>query len=331
MLLALFFSATKSFAADDGSMIYRIQRGDTLGSIAVRHLEISGNWRELQRFNMLKNPHRIVPGSTLRIPYKILKQMPVSATIAFAAGAVEHRPAGTTETKPLKHGTPINEGDHIVTGTTGTATVDFLDGSQLVILRDSVVGFKTLRGRSDAGVAAIQIDLKQGRVETRVTPRKASTSRYDIITPTVQIGVRGTEFRVKLDDGNEITRAEVLHGEVAADNAFGGVSVPQGFGTLIEKNQAPRQPIALLPAPVAPTFLMTPTSTTLHWPPLANAFAYRVVIAADAGFANRVAEYTTNKSEVQLAPLPTGRFFIRALGVDATGLEGNASERSIDF
>ena len=329
--VTLLLVAATSHAAENASLRYRVQKGDTLGSVAKRFSETIGDWREIQRANRLKNPHRIEPGSTLRIPYKILKQTPISATIAFATGAVEHRPAGATAKQPLKQGNSVNEGDQIFTGATGTATVDFHDGSQLVILRDSTVGFAQIKGRSDIGMASIQIDLKQGRVETRVTPRKFEASRYEIITPTVQIGVRGTEFRVKLDEANAITRTEVLHGIVAADNALGGVSVPQGFGTLIEKDQAPRPPVALLPPPGMPYLLMTTSSSTLHWAPVNNAVAYRLIFASDAAFANRIAEYSSRKPEIQIAQLPTGRYFVRAVGVDAIGLEGIAQDRSIDF
>ena len=278
-----------------------------------------------------KKPNRIEPDSILRIPIKLLKQAPASATIAFVAGAVDHRPAGASSNQPLKQGASVRQGDEILTGANGTATVDFLDGSQLVILRNTVVGFATLKGRRDTGVTSIQIDLKQGRVETRVTPRKRGASRYEIVTPTVQIGVRGTEFRVKLDDSNELTRTEVLHGQVAAKNPFGSQSVPKGFGTLTEKNKAPLPPIPLLPAPTVPSLLVTPNSISAHWPPLANALSYRIVIATDSGFAKRVAEYVSTKPEIQLAPLPTGHYYLRALGVDTQGLEGNAGERTIDF
>ncbi len=107
----------------------------------------------------------------------------------------------------------MRQGDQIRTGANATTTIDFVDGSQLVILRDSIVTFVKLQGRSDAKLASIQIDLKQGRVETRVTPRKNNNSRYDIITPTVQIGVRGTEFRVNAGDGRFDS-----HGSVGRQN-----------------------------------------------------------------------------------------------------------------
>jgi hypothetical protein len=331
--LLLFFVVTvnSAFAQDTHTWTYRVKPGDTLRSIAARHLDNPRHWQRLQAINHLKNPDRIAPGSTLRIPGKPAQAEPLSATIAFVEGRAEHRPSGSSSSQPLGKGAAIRQGDQIQTGGNGSATVDFLDGSQLVILRDSIVTFATLQGRADKRVASIQIDLKQGRVETRVTPRKNKNSRYDIITPTVQIGVRGTEFRVKVDDSSELTRTEVLEGAIAAENVLGQQIVPKDFGTLIEKDQAPRPPVALLPAPIAPTLLVTPTSTTAHWPELPSAASYRVMLSANANFSQLVSETVTPKRELTLAPLPAGRYYLRIRGIDSSGLEGRASDRPIDF
>ena len=331
--LLLFFvvAVNSAFAQDTHTWTYRVKPGDTLRSIAGRHLDNSRHWQRLQAINHLKNPDRIAPGSTLRIPGKPAQAEPLSATIVFVEGRAEHRPNGSSSSQPLSKGAAIRQGDQIQTGANGSATVDFLDGSQLVILRDSIVTFATLQGRADKRVASIQIDLKQGRIETRVTPRKNKKSRYDIITPTVQIGVRGTEFRVKVDDSGELTRTEVLEGKVAAENTLGRQMVAKDFGTLIEKNQAPRPPVALLPAPIAPTLLVTPTSTTAHWPELPRAASYRVMLSANANFSQLISEYSTPKREVTLATLPAGRYYLRIRGIDSNGLEGRASDRPIDF
>lgn len=328
-LIVFFVAAVNvAFAQENETWTYRVKAGDTLRSIAARYLDGKDNWQQLLTLNRLKNPDRIAPGDTLRIP---AKPETISATIVFVEGRAEHRANGSSSSQALSKGAAIRQGDQIQTGANGSATVDFLDGSQLVILRDSIVTFMTLQGRSDARVASIQIDLKQGRVETRVAPRKNKKSRYDIITPTVQIGVRGTQFRVNVDDAGALTRTEVLEGKVAAENSLGKETVPKDFGTLVEKNQAPRPPVALLPAPIAPTLLVTPTTTTAHWPGMPEAANYRVMLSANANFSQLVSEYVTPKREVTLAPLPAGRYYLRLRGIDSSGLEGRASERTIDF
>lgn len=326
----LMVSTATSFADEFESWPYHVQRGDTLYSISVRYLENKSEWRKIQQVNKLKNPNRIESNTRLLIPTKLLKQEATSATIAFVEGSTQLRPLGETAERRLSKGDQVRQGDQIRTGANATTTIDFVDGSQLVILRDSIVTFVKLQGRSDAKLASIQIDLKQGRVETRVTPRKNNNSRYDIFTPTVQIGVRGTEFRVNAGDGS-LTRTEVLEGKIAAENSLGSTTVPMGFGTVIEKNKAPQPPVALLAAPKRPDLLYTPTSVSARWNELSDAKNYRIVIASNQSFSQLVGEYVTSKQEIQLAPLAPGRYFLRLRGIDSNGLEGRASERAIDI
>ena len=329
LVLCLALSTPLS-ANESATWPYTVQRGDTLHSIAAQYLGNKNNWRQIGKTNKLKNPNRIEPNAVLRIPMHLLKQEAVAATIAFVEGRAELRAQGAAPGQTLSKGDKIREGNQIQTSANASATVDFVDGSQLVILRDTIVSFTKLQGRSDAKIASIQIDLKQGRVETRVTPRKNKKSIYEIITPTVQIGVRGTEFRVNAEE-ESLTRTEVLEGIVAAENPLGSQSVPKGFGTLVEKDKAPLPPIALLPAPTVPTLLVTPTLITAHWTTLLNATKYRLLIAANQSFSQRVGEYLTPRQEVQLSPLPAGRYYLRLRGIDSNGLEGRASERFVDF
>ena len=333
VLLALLFCALATFAQADDSAIwrYQVQRGDTLFLIAERYLENSADWREIQRVNKLKNPNRIEPNTDLLLPTKLLKRQRVFATIVSVDGAVERRAQGKSTLEPLGKGDLIRQGDQIQTGKIGNAVVDFVDGSQLVILRNSIVTFRTLQGRANARLASVQIDLKQGRVETRVIPRKDNGSVYEIITPTVQIGVRGTQFRVNAGDSNAPTRTEVMEGEVAAGNSQGSQTVPQGFGTLVEKDQAPLPPIPLLAAPTPPNLHFTPTTVTAHWPELAKAVSYRLLIAGNASFSPLAAEHVTTKPEIQLAQLPAGRYYLQLRAIDANGLEGFSSVRTADF
>ena len=332
-LLALVFFALATTARAEGSAVwqYRIQQGDTLFSICERYLENKSNWRAVSRINKFKNPNHISPNTILLVPTKLLKRERIYATTAHVDGAAEHRTAGKTMGEPLGKGDLIRQGDEIKTGKTGSAVVDFVDGSQLVILRDSLVMFRTLQGRAEAKLISVQIELKKGRVETRVTPRKNNGSLYEIVTPTAQIGVRGTQFRVNAGDSDDPTRTEVIEGKVAAENPFGQQTIPSGFGTLVEKDKAPLPPIALLVAPTPPTLLVTPTTVTAHWPELAKAVSYRVVIAGNANFSQVAAEYVTAKPEIQLAQLPAGRYFLRLRAIDSNGLEGLSSERTVDF
>ncbi|MGK5677443.1 LysM peptidoglycan-binding domain-containing protein, partial [Micromonospora sp. URMC 106] len=62
--------AVQPVAADpDGDpAVYRVARGDHLGTVAQRYLDDFGDYRELAALNRLADPDRIHPGQLLKLP-----------------------------------------------------------------------------------------------------------------------------------------------------------------------------------------------------------------------------------------------------------------------
>lgn len=56
------------------AQIYKVQKGDTLSSIAARY---GTSWKNLQSFNNMSNPNKIIPGQELRIPAELGAPAPV--------------------------------------------------------------------------------------------------------------------------------------------------------------------------------------------------------------------------------------------------------------
>ncbi|SCL58865.1 LysM domain-containing protein [Micromonospora citrea] len=61
-------ASTASAASDDGPVVYRVARGDHLGTVAERYLDDFGDYRELAALNRLADPDRIHPGQLLKLP-----------------------------------------------------------------------------------------------------------------------------------------------------------------------------------------------------------------------------------------------------------------------
>ncbi|MBL8301374.1 MAG: LysM peptidoglycan-binding domain-containing protein, partial [Ideonella sp.] len=62
---------------------YRVAPGDTLIMLAARYLDDPDNWQSLQRHNQVGDPRRLVPGSTIRIPYDWLRREASVAEVVF--------------------------------------------------------------------------------------------------------------------------------------------------------------------------------------------------------------------------------------------------------
>ena len=135
--------------------------------------------------------------------------------------------------------------------------------------------------------------------------------RYEVLTPTVQIGVRGTNFRVNFDAASLLSRSEVLDGAVNARNELGRENIPKDFGTVIASNAAPLPPIPLLPAPNVGGIpaLIDRLPVRLKWESIADATQYRAQLAATADFSNVIADHLVTAPEATFADIPDGRYY----------------------
>lgn len=311
--------------ADEANWMYQIKPGDTISLLAKRYLNGTNRWRELQRINKLKNPRKVSVGSTIKIPYDAIKQQPVNATVIVVHGLVE-RQAGRNQTKtPLQKNDVISAGDRIISAKNAGATLVFVDGSIVRLMDDSVITIKILQGQQDAKLNTMQLQLEQGRVETHVMPLKGKSTRYEIMTPTAQMGVRGTDFRVQSNQQARLSTLEVLEGLVLVSNQLGAEKIPKNFGTLIVAGKPPLPPIALLASPkIANTTIdiAGQSSALVHWNTLPGASRYRAHLAADENFENVIADTVTATATADFGNLPPGTYHLRIRAINAQGLEG---------
>jgi hypothetical protein len=174
-------------------------------------------------------------------------------------------------------------------------------------------------------VFSTEIELKQGRVESTVKPVPRGAQNYLIRTPSVNLGVRGTEFRAVAETA-EVSRAEVVAGLVGAANPAGKVEVAAGFGTVVKANSPPEKPRPLLPAPDLSQLAQLRIERlpiAFAWPAVGGASAYRVQVARDASFAEIVADALADKPETRLQrDIADGKYAVRVRAIDAAQLEG---------
>ena len=333
LALAAITWATLSTAsyAEEAEWLYQVEPGDSLSLIAKRYLQDITRWRQLQQRNGLGDPRKVPVGSTIKIPYAELKQQPVPATVLAVRGDVTRVENGSAIKTALKQNDQVQSGDRVVAEKNSGATIVFIDGSSLRLMEESAVVFKSLRGQPDAKLATVQVLLEQGRVETQVTPLKTKATRYEIITPTAQIGVRGTDFRVQAKGDAGVSTTEVLEGLVLASNTLGGEKIPKDFGTVIVAGKAPLPPIALLEAPSISNEINLGglQSSVLNWTATTNANQYRAQIALDKNFDQIMGEVVSTTNQADVGHLPPGRYYLRVRAIDSHGLEGKSAYASV--
>jgi hypothetical protein len=241
----------------------------------------------------------------------------------------------------------IDEQEGVKTSPSAFVSLSLGDGSRVVLPSSSRI---TLHLNEELSIP--QVILEQGQVESYVIKRASDHDRFQIATPVGVLGVRGTHFRVRNDDGGQ-SLLEVLNGQVAVnrDEEPSGprparpagkrpkgveadeVQVTARQGLRIQK-QGTLTPIDLLPAPR----LLGQAGQTgavpvwqLIMKPIEGATRYRAQVATDAAFLDIKQEQFSSTPEVKFSGLKALFYHVRLSAYDAQGLEGETGVYDIFY
>ncbi len=335
-LLAVIIFSSAAHAEVSRFHIHRAVQGDTLTRLASQYLAKKNDWQTVLKFNDLKDPDRIAVGTAIRIPVAEMRTELAPAVVTAIKGRVE---AGG---QAVASGLNLREGDVVKTGDDGFVTLRLADGSLVTVQSKSIVRIERTRQVMNTGGAMDSIlRLESGRLETHAAPQKGPAARYEIRTPTSNMGVRGTVFRVAADETGKKAQGEVTEGLVAIESsstdssAAAAVSKPlglaAGFGSIVEAGKPPSAPVALLPPPdlAALPATVVKAGVSVTFPLVAGAVAYRGQVALDAAFTNLITDASATTPTLAFKDLPDGELYVRARAIDALGLEGKDAVRPL--
>ncbi|MFG6460382.1 FecR domain-containing protein [Roseateles sp. DXS20W] len=326
-VLALAGAAGAQPQAVDADWRYVIQPGDTLITLTDAWLTAPRSWRDLQKLNRVPDPLRLRPGSTLRMPIAWLKREASVAEATFVRGDVQRQRGAAAEA--LAAGASLQSGDVIRTGAQSSASVRFADGSRLLIPPQSEVALEQLMVLGRGAIPAVRLGLSKGGADNRVAPNAQRVPLYELRTPHVNLGVRGTEFRVQAAGAQ--SRLQVLSGAVHADGL--GPDVAAGQGLLAEGTA--RSVAPLLPAPDLGALPRTAERLPLRlaWAASpAGAVGWRAQLFPKGDFDRllldaRVSEPAAAWGEAR--ELADGDYTLRVRAIDARGQEGAAADADV--
>jgi hypothetical protein len=255
--------------------VYRVRPGDTLWDVTGAYLKPSVPWQRLQEHNRIANPYQLPPGSTLRIPLQWLDRQPANAKVVALQGSATAR-AATGREAPVTPGMSLATGARLKTSPDASLSLQFADGSRLLLLGDSELLLDRLTRFGRSGMADTRLRLQRGRIGNDVRHLHGPAANFIVDTPTASSAVRGTKFRVEAGDAHSQT--EVLEGRVAvAAPRQRAALLRPGFGAVVAAGQSAVSPIPLLPAPdlsrIAP--LSQSARPDLAWPAVEGARQYR--------------------------------------------------------
>jgi hypothetical protein len=314
--------------AQQGHWSYRIQPGDTLLQLAETYLEPPHGWRDLQRLNQIEDPLKLPPGRSLRLPLAWLQREAGVARVVHVQGEAQLLRPGAAPAA-LAGGMLLRPGDSLRTGPASSLSLRFVDGSRLLLTAESALSLEQLLVHGRGALISTRLRLERGGADSLVTPDAGRPPQYELRTPSLNLGVRGTEFRVQA--GAERTAVQVLAGAIAVAGAAGegrgGTRLAAGQGALARPGQAPQ----VQTLPDAPSLAGLPARIEqlplrLGWPAQAGSVAYRAQVFAAGDFERLLLDGVFREPGASWPDLPDGSYSLRVRGIDALGLEGRAAE-----
>lgn len=320
LVLAALSALAGEATAPDPVFTYTTVAGDTLIGLGRRWLSVPAHWPELARVNRVANPNRIPTGQPLAIPLRLMATQPLPAQLLSAHGEVQG--AGR---QALVAGQALPPGAELRTGE-GQATVRLADGTLLRLRAGSQLVVDNAHRVIKAGIVQSGVSLRRGEVDVQAAPARAGMPGFRVGTPQGVLGVRGTEFRVRVDEPAATTRGEVLEGVVAVDGLGGlaGQQVSAGQGVVVDRAGQVSAPVSLLAAPDLSGLPVLYERPLLRFTlaPQAGVVAYRAQVASEADVVTLLADVRSEGSELRIAGLPDGDHLLRVRAEDARGLQG---------
>jgi hypothetical protein len=299
-----------------------VAKGDYLIEICKQYLDTETRWKEIARINHLRNPHKIQPGTKIMVPVTYLKGMPLDGKVTFVQGAAKAQIGGPGEWAKLKIGDLIPPKSQLKTGNESALEVTYEDGGVFFLRSDTEI--EVLKAQKTITSHQFrELYLSAGRVISKVRKATGEASRFKVHTPSAIAAVRGTEFRIAVDEAQK-TFTEVTENRVTVDAANKSVELAQGEGTMVKKGTAPLPPRKLLgpPNPVNLESIYN-REPSIAFTRIDDAQAYRVMVAGDIDGKNLLREKIIKPGEkFRIAGLADGAYYLLTLSIDPIGLEG---------
>lgn len=325
LLLALLFLST-AIPVNAQHWLYSVRPGDTLWDLCEEYTVVDNCWMTIGGENGVEYPRRIPPGTIIKFPIDWLKQVPEAATFGFVRGDVNYQLAVGSQLLAAQVGINLPIGSKVLVGENSSATVVFANQAILVLESNSELELDMLATGGPAGVVDSYLRLLRGSTTIKV-PKKENAIRFEIETPAAVAAVRGTEFRVVTEAGQEADsaamRTEVLEGTVAVANSVDQQDVLEGFGVIANSNAPVPVPVELLPPPEFNSYVPSQVSNlSLSWDSIDGAESYRADLYSDQEDAELLDSREISTTATVWNELDEGCYRIAVSGIDSLSLQG---------
>ncbi|AKE53024.1 FecR family protein [Kangiella geojedonensis] len=308
--------------------LYTVRKGDTIWGLSHKYLKDPLKFQEIQKYNGVEFDRRVPPGVTLKFPMEFLKFAPTEVEVSTINGTAHFVRRGIKQQLSLEHSLVLD--DILMTEKDSSVALSFADGSELLLGENSELVFDVQTKWGETGMVDSRMRLMKGSAEGRVKPLIGPGANFEVQTPSAVATVRGTEFRVRVDENDSgVVFNEVDEGTVSVQLHENKASVKEGFGLKTASNLPLAEPKALLPAPifVNPQSKYPGHPVTLTWQSIDGAREYYLELFEDAAMTKLVHKAMVDTNQAQLPEVELGDYSVRVRAVDRDGLQGLNSSR----
>jgi hypothetical protein len=304
-----------------------VAKDDWLVNICREYMDGEHRWKAIAVINRIERPNeKIAAGTKLYVPLAYLQGTPIEGKVTFVQGDARVQKDGRGDWTPLKLEDRVAPLSNLQTGRNSVLEITFEDGSSFLLRSHTLLGILTAQKKGPSHLLR-DLFVGAGRVTTKVRGATGEAPRFNVRTPSAVASVRGTEFRIAVDETQK-TFAEALERRIAVSAAGASVDVNEGEGTMVKKGEPPQPPRKLLPPP-GPVDLKTiyNTDPVITFGNIKDAQAYRIATVADKEGKQALRENIIDPREVyKISGLADASYYLLTQSIDEIGLEGRTSE-----
>jgi tetratricopeptide (TPR) repeat protein len=179
---------------------------------------------------------------------------PLAGKLVNFQGQVDILRGGQTHWQPAQLNDDLFTGDALRTGPLSRAAILCVDESQLKLHENTVLELRSVMASPRLGLAEVipaalekaahsLYSVPQGEVWLR---NSKESFRFELETPAVTAGLRGTEFNLKVSP-NGTTYLTLLQGSLQLANTFGSLMLNSGEEGITRPGQAPTKRVVIQP------------------------------------------------------------------------------------
>lgn len=213
-----------------------VRPGDTLWGIANKYLKDPARWDEILKHNRLpsSDPTVALPGMTLRVPVKLIKEDLRAAKLVYRLNRVLFRRKETADWKTASDRMELFRNDSVRTLEDSKAKVRFSNEDMLLLDPNSMAIIKPV-GRD------YDVELKQGGV---------FVGKAKVVTVSAKITPKTPDTKYAATVGNDLsTVVQVYTGKAGVEAEGQSVEVLAGMATQVKMGLVPEIPVRIADLP----------------------------------------------------------------------------------